>query len=49
VRELYDRGTSTDEAVKQGIATTARTVTSAALVMVGVFAALNTLSFTSTT
>jgi uncharacterized membrane protein YdfJ with MMPL/SSD domain len=45
VRELYDRGLSTDEAVKQGISTTAGTVTSAALVMVGVFAVFITLSF----
>ena len=45
VRELYDRGMSTDEAVKQGISTTAGTVTSAAAVMVGVFAVFVTLSF----
>jgi RND superfamily putative drug exporter len=45
VRELYDRGMSTDEAVKQGISTTAGTVTSAALVMVGVFSVFVTLSF----
>jgi uncharacterized membrane protein YdfJ with MMPL/SSD domain len=45
VRELYDRGMSTDEAVKQGISTTAGTVTSAALVMVGVFSVFITLSF----
>ena len=45
VRELYDRGMSTDEAVKQGIATTAGTVTSAAAVMVGVFGVFVTLSF----
>jgi uncharacterized membrane protein YdfJ with MMPL/SSD domain len=45
IRELYDRGLSTDEAVKQGISTTAGTVTSAALVMVGVFAVFLTLSF----
>ena len=45
IKELYDRGTSTDEAVKQGIATTAGTVTSAALVMVGVFAVFITLTF----
>ena len=30
VREAYQRGMSTDEAVKQGISTTAGTVTSAA-------------------
>jgi uncharacterized membrane protein YdfJ with MMPL/SSD domain len=45
VRELYNRGLSTDEAVKQGITTTAGTVTSAALVMVGVFSVFLTLSF----
>jgi uncharacterized membrane protein YdfJ with MMPL/SSD domain len=45
VRELYDRGLSTDEAIKQGISTTAGTVTSAAAVMVGVFAVFITLSF----
>src|SRR4051812_43778686 len=45
VRELYDRGMSNDEAIKQGISTTAGTVTSAALVMVGVFAVFITLSF----
>ena len=44
VRELYDRGMSTDEAVKQGISTTAGTVTSAAVVMVGVFAVFVTLT-----
>jgi RND superfamily putative drug exporter len=45
VRELYDRGLSTDEAVKRGIATTSGTVTSAALVMVGVFSVFITLTF----
>jgi uncharacterized membrane protein YdfJ with MMPL/SSD domain len=45
VRELYDRGMSNDEAVKQGISTTAGTVTSAAIVMVGVFAVFVTLTF----
>jgi uncharacterized membrane protein YdfJ with MMPL/SSD domain len=38
VREAYDRGLSTEEAVEQGISTTAGVVSSAALVMVGVFA-----------
>jgi uncharacterized membrane protein YdfJ with MMPL/SSD domain len=37
VREAYDRGLSTSEAVEHGITTTAGVVTSAALVMVGVF------------
>jgi RND superfamily putative drug exporter len=45
VRELHDRGMSTDEAVRQGISTTAGTVTSAALVMVGVFSVFITLTF----
>ncbi len=45
MRELYDRGMTTDEAVKQGISTTAGTVTSAAVVMVGVFAVFITLAF----
>jgi RND superfamily putative drug exporter len=36
---------STDEAVRQGISTTAGTVTSAAAVMVGVFAVFLTLGF----
>ncbi len=45
IRELHDRGMSTDEAIKQGISTTAGTVTSAAVVMVGVFAVFMTLSF----
>ena len=45
VRELHDRGVPTDEAVRLGISTTAGTVTSAAAVMVGVFAVFVTLSF----
>jgi RND superfamily putative drug exporter len=45
VRELYDSGMTTDEAVRRGIATTAGTVTSAAAVMVGVFLVFVTLSF----
>jgi RND superfamily putative drug exporter len=45
VRELHDRGMPTDEAVRQGIISTASTVTSAATVMVGVFAVFATLSF----
>jgi uncharacterized membrane protein YdfJ with MMPL/SSD domain len=45
VRELYDRGMSTDDAVRQGIATTAGTVTSAAAVMVAVFLVFVTLTF----
>jgi uncharacterized membrane protein YdfJ with MMPL/SSD domain len=45
VRELYDRGMSTDDAVREGISRTAGTVTSAALVMVAVFSVFATLSF----
>jgi uncharacterized membrane protein YdfJ with MMPL/SSD domain len=45
VKELYDRGMSTDEAVQRGISTTAGTVSSAAIVMVGVFAVFVTLAF----
>jgi RND superfamily putative drug exporter len=37
VREAYDRGLSTEQAVEYGITTTAGVVTSAAIVMVGVF------------
>ncbi|MGZ5359407.1 MAG: MMPL family transporter [Solirubrobacterales bacterium] len=45
VRELYDRGLSTEDAVREGISRTAGTVTSAAAVMVGVFSVFATLSF----
>ena len=44
IRESYDRGMSTDEAVSHGIKTTAGVVTSAAVVMVAVFAVFATLS-----
>jgi RND superfamily putative drug exporter len=44
IREAYDRGMSTEEAVTYGIKTTAGVVTSAALVMVCVFAVFATLS-----
>lgn len=44
VREGVDRGMSTDEAVAHGIRSTAGTVTSAAVVMVFVFAIFATLS-----
>jgi uncharacterized membrane protein YdfJ with MMPL/SSD domain len=37
IREAYDRGLNTEDAVAHGIKTTAGVVTSAALVMVGVF------------
>ena len=44
IREAYDRGASTDEAIAHGIKSTAGVVTSAALVMVSVFAIFATLS-----
>ena len=44
IRESYDRGMPTDEAVSHGIKTTAGVVTSAAAVMIGVFAVFATLS-----
>jgi RND superfamily putative drug exporter len=43
IREAYDRGMSTADAVEHGIKTTAGTVTSAAVVMVGVFSIFATL------
>jgi RND superfamily putative drug exporter len=45
VREYYDKGMSTDDAVRDGISHTAGTVTGAAVVMVGVFSVFATLSF----
>ena len=45
VREAYDRGMSTEDAVRKGIAGSAGTVTSAAVVMVMVFSVFATLSF----
>ena len=45
IREAYDSGMSSDESVRHGIASTAGTVTSAAAVMVAVFAIFATLSF----
>src|SRR5205807_556487 len=44
IKELVDRGMSTDEAVSTGIRTTAGVVTSAAVVMVGVFSIFATLT-----
>jgi putative drug exporter of the RND superfamily len=44
IKELVDRGVPTERAVEQGIRTTAGTVTSAAFVMVAVFAIFATLS-----
>ena len=43
IKEAHDRGISTEDAVAHGIKTTAGTVTSAALVMVGVFSIFATL------
>jgi RND superfamily putative drug exporter len=43
VREAYDAGLTTEQAVAHGIRTTASVVTSAAIVMVGVFAIFATL------
>ncbi len=45
IREAFDRGMSTDDAVEHGIKTTAGTVTSAAVVMVGAFLIFATLPF----
>jgi RND superfamily putative drug exporter len=45
VREAFDRGMKTEDAVAHGIRTTAGTVTSAAIVMVAVFAIFATLSY----
>jgi uncharacterized membrane protein YdfJ with MMPL/SSD domain len=45
IREAFDRGMSTDDAVEHGIKTTAGVVTSAAVVMVGVFLIFATLPF----
>ena len=44
IREAVQRGATTDEAVAKGIKSTAGVVTSAAIVMVGVFAVFATLS-----
>ena len=44
IREAYDRGMKTEDAVAHGIKTTAGVVTSAAIVMVFVFAVFGTLS-----
>jgi len=44
IREGYDRGLATDAAIAHGIKATAGVVTSAAIVMVGVFAIFATLS-----
>src|SRR4029453_13155143 len=44
IRETFDRGAPMDEAISQGIKSTAGVVTSAALVMVAVFSVFITLS-----
>ena len=44
IREAYDAGMTTDDAVAHGIKATAGVVTSAAVVMVAVFAIFATLS-----
>jgi RND superfamily putative drug exporter len=44
IREAFDRGRRTDDAVAHGIKTTAGVVTSAAAVMISVFAIFATLS-----
>jgi RND superfamily putative drug exporter len=44
IKELVDRGMATEDAVAEGIRTTASTVTSAAMVMVAVFAIFASLS-----
>ncbi|HKE78711.1 MAG TPA: MMPL family transporter [Solirubrobacteraceae bacterium] len=44
IREAFDRGMSTEDAVAHGVRVTAGTVTSAAIVMVAVFAIFATLS-----
>ena len=45
IREAHDRGMETGDAVAHGIKATASVVTSAAIVMVGVFSIFGTLSF----
>jgi uncharacterized membrane protein YdfJ with MMPL/SSD domain len=44
IKETFDRGATMDDAVAHGIKSTAGVVTSAAIVMVGVFAVFTTLS-----
>ena len=45
IREAYDRGMSTEQAIAHGIKTTAGVITSAAIVMVCVFSIFAVLSF----
>ncbi|WP_214108673.1 MMPL family transporter [Acrocarpospora catenulata] len=47
IREAYDKGMRTEDAVRHGITSTAGVVTSAALIMVAVFAVFATLSMLS--
>ncbi|MDX6690295.1 MAG: hypothetical protein QOG15_1752 [Solirubrobacteraceae bacterium] len=47
VRELYDSGMATEDAVASAVKSTAGVVTSAAVVMVSVFAVFGTLTFVS--
>ncbi|GAA0375369.1 membrane protein [Acrocarpospora corrugata] len=47
IREAYDKGMRTEDAVTHGITSTAGVVTSAALIMVAVFAVFSTLSLLS--
>jgi len=44
IRELFDRGATMDDAIADGVSSTAGVVTSAAIVMVGVFSIFATLS-----
>jgi uncharacterized membrane protein YdfJ with MMPL/SSD domain len=44
IKELHDRGLSNDDAIREGLRATAGVITSAAAVMVGVFAIFATLS-----
>ena len=44
IREIYDRGATTEQAISHGIKTTAGVVTSAAVVMVAVFSVFGALS-----
>jgi putative drug exporter of the RND superfamily len=44
IRETFDRGATMDDAISHGIKSTAGVVTSAAIVMVAVFAIFGTLS-----
>ncbi|MGL5861488.1 MAG: MMPL family transporter, partial [Phycicoccus sp.] len=47
IREAFDRGDNTTDAVRHGIASTAGVITSAAVIMVAVFAIFASLSQTS--